>query len=71
MAQIPGRACVFGHQHIRNAWENSIRSEMFTLKNQGLMCSIEQSHIICFAVAHFTSEAKCQSDKNRGIFFVS
>lgn len=69
MAQIPGRVCVFGHQYICNAWENSIRSEMFTLKSQGLMWSTEQSHIIYFAVEHFTSEAKCQRDKNRGIFF--
>lgn len=42
---------------------------MFTLKNQGLMCSTEQSHIIYFTVVYFTSEAKCQRDKNRGIFF--
>lgn len=33
------------------------------------MWSTEQSHIIYFAVEHFTSEAKCQRDKNRGIFF--
>ena len=35
------------------------------------MWSTEQSHIIYFAVEHFTSEAKCQRDKNRGIFFLS